>query len=224
RAPASTHLPLAWTKTSIEEENLLMQKLLVLTQKITGETASSEEKLTTENSLNNSNGLANGSNHNGVSATSSSKVEELSATLSAVSVSGSTEPGFLKNDDDVWNTKPDELFIGDVKVSSETENHLPKEESQSKDEVDIPKQDIVPQLSPVVAKVETQHGIETGKIQNPSSPEPLSMEPHDEPLKMELHKDPVTKDNVRVNTETPPNEDLPKQDSAPQVITCGSRD
>lgn len=91
REPASTHLPLAWTKTSIEEENLLMEKLIILTEKISGEIPKEDTESNADITVVNSHPHTNGISSHVESRETSSPVESRE-TLSPVESKDAPSP------------------------------------------------------------------------------------------------------------------------------------
>ncbi|XP_068207198.1 uncharacterized protein [Palaemon carinicauda] len=118
REPVSTHLPLAWTKTSIEEENLFMQKLMLLMQKFSNETSPEQTEVNGDNTSEvNANILANGVKPPLESSDTNTKnVEELTSSLKEVS---------LKSEDVNLYEK------GETKDQTENQSTMPVEDTKS---------------------------------------------------------------------------------------------
>ncbi|XP_064082844.1 uncharacterized protein LOC135198810 [Macrobrachium nipponense] len=164
REPVSTHLPLAWTKSSIEEENLFMQKLMLLMQKISNKISPEQIEVNGDN-----NSEVNAHIHtNGVNAslessnTSPNNVQELSASLKEVSLNN--ENGNLSAKEEVEDDqteKQSQVPVEDIKSEGQAPDAEESAELQNAEAPSPEIEDISPIQKDSVSKVLEDSGIDS---------------------------------------------------------------
>lgn len=182
REPASTHLPLAWTKSSIEEENLFMQKLMLLMQKISNKISPEQIEVNGDN-----NAEVHAHIHtNGVKAslessgTSPNNVEELSASLKEVSLNTESDNLSAKEEvEDDQTEKQSQVPMEDTKSEGQAPD---AEQSTELQKAEVPSPEIEG-ISPIqkdsISKVLEDSGTDSRKEEAGEKAEEVSVKKSD---------------------------------------------